>query len=340
MLRLPLLPLAAALSLTAAAAQADSLDSLYAKAKQAGETQVVLYTPYGHLQSVFDAFAQAYPGIAVQPAVISGGGAPLVGRIAAEAASGNHAGDLVLSGMGDIATLTADGRLEPDTPDEAAALDPQYKDANGLFQVPFTTLFTLVYNTTLLKEEQLPKTLDEAVGKGWAGRFGYTRYTGAAAPDLVGATLAHNDAITDEQLKAIKANGQVAPTAAQLLTHVAQGRVAFGLWGPTQNVGNLQRDGAPIKVKYLADSAVTFGPGLSLLRKAPHPNAARLFKGWLLGTAGQTALTRASSYGTRAGAPVPPDLPALEGYRFTSIPLAQWEAQVKSFRARTQAIFD
>ncbi len=335
-----LVALAATLSLATAAAHAESLDALYAKAKQAGETQVVLYTPYGHLQSVFDTFSQAYPGVTVQPAVISGGGAPLVGRITAEAASGNRIGDLVLSGMGDIATLVADGRITPDIPDEAAAIDAQYKDPQGRFQVPFTTLFTLVYNTTLVKDDQLPRTLDEAIGKGWAGKFGYTRYTGAAAPDLVGATLAFNGAITDDQLKAIKANGQVAPTAAQLLSHIAQGRVAFGLWGPTQNVQNLQRDGAPIKVRYLQDSAVVFGPGLSLIDKAPRPNAARLFKGWLLGSAGQTALTKASSYGTRPDAPVPPDLPKLEGYRFKAVPLAEWETQVKGFRARTQAIFD
>lgn len=317
-----------------------ALKALYEKAKAAGQSQVVVYTPYGNLQPVWDEFSKTFPGIVVQPAVISGGGAPLLARTRAEATSGNHIGDLVISGLGDINTLIAEQRLQPDTPAQAATLPPQFKDAAGFYQIPFNTLFTVVYNPTLVKEADLPKSFDEAIGAKWAGKYGHARFSGAAAPDLVGTVLSYNNAISDDQLKQIKANGQVVPTAIALLTNVAQGRLAFGLWGPTQNVRQLQSDGAPLKVHFLPDSAAIMGPGLSLLKNAPHADAARLLKAWMLTDEGQAALgEKASSYGTQPTAPTPPGLPSIAGYRFKSVPLADFDATLKAFRTRTLAVW-
>jgi iron(III) transport system substrate-binding protein len=323
-----------------AADGAAELKSLYEQAKKSGESQVVLYTPYGNLQPVWDEFTKAYPGIVVQPAVISGGGAPLLARTRAEAASGNHVGDIVLSGLGDINTLIHENRVEKNEPAQSATLAAQYKGVDGLYQIPFNTLFTIVYNPNLIKEADLPKTLDEAIGPKWAGKYGIAKYTGAAAPDLVGTVLSYNNAITDNQLRQIKQNAQIVPTAITVLTNVAQGRLVFGLWGPTQNVRQLQSDGAPIKVHLLADSAVIQGPGISLIKNAPHPAAAKLLKGWLLSDGGQKALgEKASSYGTQPNAPVPPGLPDLKAYTFKTVPLANFEDTLKAFRARTLAIW-
>jgi len=318
----------------------DALKALYDQARAARQTQVVVYTPYGNLQPVWNKFAGTYPGITVQPAVISGGGAPLLARTRAEAASGNYIGDIVLSGLGDINTLIAEDRLERDEPPQAATLDAQFKDPAGRYQIPFHTLFTIVYNPNLIKESELPASFDEAIGSKWAGRYGHARFTGAAAPDLVGTILSYNNALTDDQLRQLKANAQVSPTAIALLTNVAQGRVAFGLWGPTQNVRRLQQDGAPLKIHFLPDSAVVMGPGLALLKNAPNQHAARLLKAWLLSEAGQAALGQeASSYGTQPTAPTPEGLPDIGGYRFKGVPLAEYDAALKAFRERTVAIW-
>lgn len=324
----------------AGAASTTDFNALYSQARQAGETQVVVYTPYGNLQPVWDAFAKRFNGLTVQTAVISGGGAPLLARVRAERNSAQHIGDLVLSGLGDINVLIHENSLERDVPAETATLPSGFVDPSGLFQVPFNTLFTIVYNPALIQEKDLPRSLDEAIGAKWSGKFGYTRYTGAAAPDLVGTVLSYNNAISDQQLRQIKTNGQVSPTAVMLLGNVAQGRVVFGLWGPTQNVKALQDDGAPIKVHLLTDSAVIFGPGLSLLKDAPHPHAARLLKAWLYSQEGQAALTRSASvYGTQPNAPIPPGLPSLGSYHFKPVPLPDFEATLAAFRKRAIAVF-
>lgn len=318
----------------------ESLSQLYKQAKAAGQSQVVIYLPYGNLQPVWDAFAQAWPGITVRPAVISGGGAPLLARIRAEATSGNYTGDVVISGLGDIHTLQQEHRLEKDVPPQAASLPEQYKDSAGYYQIPFNTLFTLVYNPNLIKPEQLPQTFDEAVSQKSQGHFGYARFTGAAAPDLAGSVLFWNNAVSDEQLKQIKANGREVPTAIALLTNIAQGRLAYGLWAPTQNVKKIQQDGAPLAIHLLKDSAVLMGPGMAMLNHAPNKAAAQLLRGWLLSDAGQRALGElASSYGTQPGAPVPPGLPDVSDYAFKTIPLSHWEETLRAFRSHTQAIW-
>lgn len=310
------------------------LAPLYQAAQRSGETNVVVYTAYPNLQPLFDVFSAAFPDIKVQFEVAIG--APLLSRIGAEAASGNRSGDLVLNGAPDMNDLSRQDLLEPELPATAGGLDSQFRGPDDKYQIPFRTLFSLVFNTNRVSDAEVPKTLDEVLADKWKRKFTYAKPSGATAFDICLATLAYNGAISDEQLKALAGNGAPGPSNVAALTTVAEGRFAFGVFMPTQSAKPLQADGAPIRIVLLPDSSVLFGPGLALLRKAPHPNAARLFKAWLFTPQGQQAVARQTfAYGTMPGAPAPEGLPSLARYHYKDIPPGQVGDILTSFRQRS-----
>lgn len=329
---------AAALAALAGPGFADDLSSLYDAAKAAGEKEVVIYTPYGNHQPLWDAFAATFPGIT--PTVVVTTGAPLFAKLEAERATGSHAADLLFSNLSTVTVLQKQGYLTPDVPVTAAALPDRYKEPGGFFQVPFLNLFTLVYNTRLVPEAELPKTLDEVLDDRWKGRITYGQVTGTGATDFNLATLDHNGALTAEQLAKIHANAVHSESNAAAIQQVAQGRAVFDLWAPTQSVVPVIADGAPLAILPLADSSLVWGPGFALLEGAPHQSAAKLLKAWIYTPDAQKLYAEhTNSYGTLPGTSKPEALPEITGYAFHDIPADQAAAILGDFRKRAGAVW-
>ncbi|WP_158401921.1 ABC transporter substrate-binding protein [Celeribacter indicus] len=314
------------------------LSTLYDAAKAAGETEVVIYTPYGNHQPLWDAFAAAYP--AITPTVVVTTGAPLFARLEAERTTGAYAGDLLFSNLSTVTVLQRDGYLQPDEPSTVAGLPDRYREPGGHFQIPFLNLFTVVYNTRLVTEEDLPSTLDEVLADRWKGKITYGQVTGTGATDFNLAILDHNQALTQEQLERIHANAVPAESNAAALQYVAQGRALFDLWTPTQSAVPLIEDGAPLGIRLLEDSSGVWGPGLGLLEGAPHPNAARLLKAWLYTPEAQALFaSETNSYGTLPGTPGPETLPDIGYYSFEDIPADRAAEILAAFRSKAGAIW-
>ncbi|MBI4522360.1 MAG: ABC transporter substrate-binding protein [Deltaproteobacteria bacterium] len=80
----------------------------------------------------------------------------------------------------------------------------------------------------------------------------------------------------------------------QAIDWLARGRFALSVFPDSEDLKRLQREGFPIKeiprTQVKEGSAVSSGTHqLSLLKNAPHPNAARVYINWLLSRDGQTA---------------------------------------------------
>ncbi|WP_142627681.1 extracellular solute-binding protein [Rhizobium sp. P007] len=335
--------LAAGLSLAAhmaavAAEPAAELKALYEAARTAGETDVVVYTPYGNHQPIWDAFAQAFPGI--RPTVVVTTGAPLFAKLEAERTTGKFAGDLLFSNLTTVTLLQKQDYFVPDVPSTIAALPERYKEPGGYFQVPFLNLFTVVYNTRLVPENKLPKTLDDVLADEWKGKITFGQVNGTGATDFNLATLRYNNAITEAQLRKVHENAVPAESNAAAIQLVAQGRALFDLWTPTQSVVPLQNDGAPLGIALLEDSAAVWGPGFGLLANAPHPNAARLLKAWIYTPEAQSLFAlHTNSYGTLPGTPKPEKLPGIDYYTFKDIPAAQASEVIGAYRKVAGAIW-
>lgn len=313
------------------------LAGLYDKARAAGESQVVVYTAFGGATALWELFSQRFPGIQAVPAQAAA--ASLFTRLAAERRSGNHAGDLVLSGFSDMAELVRQDFLIAETPDTAAALPARFREPGGRYQLPWQNVFTIAYNSTLTAPAALPGSLADLQDPAWRGRIVLPRLAGTSVPDVVLATLVNSGKLDDKALHALRAQSRQLDMG-ELVNSVGQGRIPFAVWAPAQSIVNLANSGAPVKLTFPPDVAVLFGPGVGLLDQAPHPHAARLFKAWLFSAHGQGAIARQlNSYGTMPGAPAPAGFPALDSYRQKDLPLADANRLLSEFRQRTLAIW-
>jgi iron(III) transport system substrate-binding protein len=326
----------------AAASRADTdqatLKDLYDRTKAAGETELNIYTAYPNFQPLWDAFMKDYPTLKISTTIVFG--APMFSRIAAEVASGNHAGDVSMSAFTDQEGLAKDGRVEAYVPPTSKGLAPEFAGAGGFYQIPFRNLFTLVYNANLVHDNEVPRSIGDILAPKWKGKVTFTKPGGTNIVDVCLTTLDYNHTLSDAQLQTLHANTEAAPNNTTVLANVAQGRFAIGLFAPSHSVPPLQKDGAPIKIAFLADSSVMVGPGISLLKTAPHSHAAKLLIAWLFSTRGQQMLAQLeSSYGTMPGAPAPPNFPAITTYHLKDIPRTQADALIADDDHKTQALW-
>ncbi len=320
----------------AAPALSAELQTLYEQAKQAGEKELVLYTAFPETVELWQAFQQDFPGIRFKPTATN----QLYTRLASEAASGNHIGDLVLTGYSELAELVRQGRLERDVPASSAAIPATYRDPDGYFQQPWVNAFTLAYNSRLLRPEQVPQTWEQILDPRFKGRFAHVRFVGASPFDAAVVLLQEEGKLSDAQLQGIHDNGGVSDNPGTLTANLAQGRTDFVLWAPAQVVARLRDNGAPVALAFPADVAILYGPGVASLRNAPHPHAARLFKDWLFTPRAQAIIAEQEyAYGTMPGSPTPKGFPPIESFRQKSIPFEQVNAYFDRYREKTRAIW-
>lgn len=315
---------------------APAIRQLYQQALDAGEDSVVLYTAFPDTAELWESFNRDFPGIRLVPAQSQ----QIYTRLQGEERSGKHTGDLVLAGYSTLAELVRQERLEQHVPEATAQVDAQYLDPQGYYQLPWVNVFALVYNTNLLSADQVPERWETILDPHWKQRFGLPRFIGASPHDAALILVQEGKHLSDEQLLRLRDQAQVTDNNQTLIGNVAQGRLAFGLWVPAQSVSRLQESGAPVALRFPREVAVLYGPGVALLKHAPHPNAARLFKNWLFSEQAQAIIARREyAYGTLPGAPVPEGYPPIDSFEQIHIPYDQVNDYFDRYRKKTQSLW-
>jgi iron(III) transport system substrate-binding protein len=263
----------------------------------------------------------------------------LVTRLEAERTSGNYAVDLVISGPFDVQRIERRDLLQPYIPEIAAPLPSQFKTKSGVFSMPFRNLFALMYNSNLVAEKDLPSSLGELLDDKWKGKIGHAIPTGSNSFDTCSATLWYNNILTEDHLWKLRELARGIQRSTDVATFVAQGRLTFGIWGPTQTAYQLQKDKAPIHVKYLQNATVMFGAGMGLMKSSPNTDAAKLFMEWMYSPSGQRGVMAMTAMSTMPDAPVPPEYPKMPPYTLKDIPLDETIPVLEAFRIKTKAIW-
>ncbi len=304
-----LIALVAALPLSAA--RGETIDELYAKAKTEGA--LVIYTGAGAAgaKALADAFQKQFPGIMVEA---HGDFSNVL----------DHDIDQQLKDR----KVTADFlnfQTVQDYPrwDKAGALLhfkaegfdqvlPPMKDKNGAWVAANATPMLYGYNSEKVQEADIPKSpLD----------FLKTQFRGKAVtvyPTDDDATLYNFDLIVRKYgwdfMKKYIAND---PYFIQGHRDVAA-RVRSGEDFVSFDISNTNRGGGgDLKVALpQADKIPVFFTGAAILKKAPHPNAAKLMVTWLLSKEQQSRNPLA--YSSRADMPPPAGMPALTDSRFAN----------------------
>jgi len=270
-----------------AAGWEDLLQKLYPAAKQEGE--VVFNTEreeeVGGKEGIAQ-FQKRYPGIKVSFNGLAG--AVLPSRVVLEAKTGHVTIDAFRSDPSRAATLAEKGLLLT-------------IGSTELTETPGTTFFdnrfvklsdhitNFAYNTAFVTAAARPKSYEDLLDPRWQRKL---------ILDARGGEIAHilSDRIWDEtkfwdfvnRLKAQRPIWTTRNTEAMVKLSSGEGYVGTGSYAAIEE---LKGKGAPVEFLFLSPSLAQVR-GAGVLKLAAHPNAAKLFLGWLLSPEGLKARDR------------------------------------------------
>jgi iron(III) transport system substrate-binding protein len=277
MRRLWLVAVAASLVLPRWAAAADwqpnaAMMALYEKAK--AEKEVSLWTP-AQIEGgwVNDQFAKRFPGITVNLTADLQGAT----KIIAEARAGRHTVDNWTFAIGGMLEVQKRGLLAKQ--DWAAyGIDPKDTFFDGEAAATHNFVYTTIYSKAAVKPADLPKTFDDFTDPKWTGKlvaqsFLLPRMMGFFAlewgPDRAekwGRTL-----IEDRKMLIINSPSE---------PYLKSGERVMAVGESISLAYQYQADG--LDVAYRTLDLVPAGQfAVTVLKDAPHPNAALLLAAWL-----------------------------------------------------------
>src|SRR2546427_7611198 len=136
-------------------------------------------------------------------------------------------------------------------------------------------IFGIVYNTKLVKEQELPDTLEDFADPKWKGRF--VLWDNGNPFDFIAQKYGKERAL--ELARKLKANKPILSRSAAILTLIASGEAVLGATAITATLGEINK-GAPLGVKLYKDIIPALNNQICVVGNSPHPNMAKLFAAW------------------------------------------------------------
>jgi iron(III) transport system substrate-binding protein len=302
-------------------ANARAVMQLYAAAKEAKQSEVVVYGGYSAIfKPLWEVFSARFPGMAVVPNPLSG--AALVSKLDAEAASGQYGADILMAGMTELLSNVAKDRAQAFRPPNLGALPQRYVDPQGRFVIQFADVFGVVYNTQKMTEADLPKSIKDLTDPKHKGMIMDNPLAGALIA-LCWIELYNSGKIDPPMMKALRDNATTVPSVTPYYANLTQGSVRMIPWGSFSRYLRLKEAGAPVGFRAVPGMVVPLYGGTAILKGAPNLKMAQLFQAWFVTPEAQMALvTKGYSYPLMPGVQTPPDWPKLQALVDALVPIA------------------
>ena len=264
---------------------ADRNDKLVELAKREGELSV--YHVYPNLPVVMAAFTKKY-GIKIK--AWRAGSEAVLQRVATESRGGRHEVDIVQNNAPESEAAHREKLLQevfsPHLKDLIPAAAPAHRAWVGIT----LDVWTAAYNTSLVKQSDLPKSYQELLDPKWKGKLGIEANNHAWFGTLLDALGEEAGAKLFNQI--VAANGISPRKGHSALTQlVATGDIPLALtvygWNPVQ----LKKKGAPIE-SWIIPPMLGQPSTIAMLKRAPNPASALLFHDFMIGE-GQKLLAEA-----------------------------------------------
>lgn len=259
---------------------------LYAAAKKEGE--VVFYT--GLLQNqlvrpMAAAFEAKYPGIKVT--IVGGGANDLTLKVLEEAKAGVFNVDVLTPAR--IDGLDQAGLIERYQPEAAKNYPAHLKNPDGKWTALMVYFYGLSVNTELVSEAETPKSIEDYLDPKWKGKIAWVAALGGGGPPVYVAAIlqrlgedkgrAYLKKLAQQNMVKVPSNQRV------VMDQVIAGQYPLALMTFHHHAYISQQKKAP--VKWVAIDPVTSAiDSVLILKKAPHPNAAKLFTEFALSVDG------------------------------------------------------
>lgn len=194
------------------------------------------------------------------------------------------------------------GLFAPLNADTLALVPENFRPASGLWTGIAARSTVFAYDTSKLKEDQLPKSLLDLADPAWKGRWAASP-SGADFQAIVGALLALNgEETTMAWLKAMKENSSAYKGNSTAMKAVNAGQTEGAIiyhyywFGDQAKTGENSNN---VKLHYFRHQdpgAFVSISGGGVLASSTHPEQAQAFVKWIAGKGGQDVLKNGTSY--------------------------------------------
>lgn len=286
------------------AAQAETMDELYAKAKN--EKSLVIYAggPVTNYEPLARDFERRFPGLTVS---VTGGFSNVLNqKIEQQLKDGKLEADMALFQTAqDFVRWKREGKMLAFKPQSFEAVHPSFRDPDGAFIVWYVGTLSYAYNTQHVKSP--PQSALDFLKPEFRGKMiacyphddDATLYLFYTIAQKYGADYV--DKYVANQPNWVQGHLSVSRS-------VAAGKDLVTVDATTSTVLNLKKAGQPIDYAFSnTDPVPIYYSTAGILKDAPHPNVARLFLSWVLEREQQG---RIGTYSSRTD--VPPPLPELK----------------------------
>lgn len=268
----------------AASHMSDQIAALYEMAKPEGEvTWYVVPMDSETAERVGQLFTSIYPGIKVN--VVRSTATVAFQRLNQDIDTGvNNCDVLTTSNIAHAEDLKARGLLTQYSPirKEEVLAAFQGADPDDMYHVTTAGPMGIVYNTNDVSEADAPKNWPDLLDPKWKGKLaighpGFSGYVGIWAVkmrELYGWEFFE---------KLVDQDPYVGRSSIDVVTTTAAGETSVGA-GPTTSALIAAEKGNPIAMLAPTDGLVVITSPSCILKDAPHPEAAKLFMEFLLGT--------------------------------------------------------
>jgi iron(III) transport system substrate-binding protein len=272
------------------------------------EGKLVFYTTMDLPQNieVVRDFAQKYPFLKLE--LLPLGAETLVKRIQDTAHSTISNWDILLGGGSAFQPLLAANLLVSYLSPQREAISEPLNDTEGYWSGYHINPFVLGYSTTLVKQEEIPKTYDELLEPRWKGNR--IAIDSTAHGLLRGLAVAWGEEKAVAYLKQLAEQQPVmASVSIMAVDSVHTGDVAMVIARAPVIQGYKKKLQSPIDWISLEPTVAQID-AVMLSARSPHPNAARLFVDFVLSKEGQSSLSGVQQIPVRRD--MPPHSSAME----------------------------
>jgi iron(III) transport system substrate-binding protein len=278
------------------AAEIDDRKKLVEAANKEGN--VVFYTSMdaGDARSLTQAFQKKYPGIKTD--FYRAGREAVFSRFSLEQKAGRFVTDIVSVGEFHILEMKKQGLITRYLSPEMQAFGPEFKDPQGYWTCVYLTVAVLAYNTRRVKPDEVPRRYEDLLSPKWKSRMALDANEERWVPGLM-QTMGRGKTVSF--LKALAQQDIYIRRGRSLLTQLLlAGEFDVQIVAYWHEVNRLMRDKAPIGWVGM-EPAISGAPQISMVSKAPHPNAARLFIDFVISAEGQGIIAKLGRVAARPG---------------------------------------
>lgn len=296
-----LLLLAASVTLPAPARGADdgapNIARLHDGAKKEGKLVIYgLGEPF--LTPIATSFKRRFPGITIE--AFDEPGSQSRERVIAEQKTGRLIGDLIIAGPSNHQILSDLNYLEPfktsHWPHIIPELLPDILNANPLR----ASVFSIAINSKLIRPAEEPKSWADLLQPRFKGKMSSDDPRGSGGGAGVIASL--EKAFGTEYLHKLAAQDVFfSRDSGTILANLVRGEYTLFITASHDEIIAARKSGAPLKFLKPAEGVRAAGNYQSIVKNAPHLNAAKLWVEWSTSEEGQQAFAQTGQAAARKG---------------------------------------